>query len=153
MRKAGIEEENFEHLIDKAVMKRENIRPQQNMDYVSPLDIPENLKKDGYDYSWVSYSIRGEATFNVEQKMREGWTVVPVSRAKEYATDFIGRNPVGKKYITYKDVVLMERPVALGEKDRLRLAQINSHQIRSLRGVSNDIKGVEAPLHVMNRSH
>lgn len=151
MRKLGIENQDFENNIEKAVMKRESLREQQDMKYVSPLNVPKKIKKEGFEYKWVPYHLRGEDTFDVEQKMREGWEPVPVSRAQEYAADFLGRNPAGKKYITYKDVVLMERPEELGKRDNEIFNELNANQIKSLRGVSNDIRGMEAPLYVMNK--
>jgi len=124
----------------KRPVKREEMRPQFNMDYQSPLEIPQAVKKDGYSYSWVRKSVRGEDDFRVEQMAARGWTPVPSSRAPGLSLDPLDRNPLAKKFISYKDVILMERPSAYSQREEEDFNRLNRMKIRSLPGVSDDMR-------------
>ena len=115
------------------------MRETYDMEYVSPLSLPPGVKKEGYSYRYVNISSEGEENYRVEEMMARGWTPVPVDRAAKFAVDPLGRNPMSKKYICYKDVVLMERPEIYCKKSREAFDKMNANKIKSLRGVSNDM--------------
>lgn len=115
------------------------MRDDYDMNYISPLDIPASVEKDGYSYRWVNTSIKGEENYRIDEMAAKGWTLVPVDRSPNIAFDPLGRNPLSKQYICYKDVVLMERPAVYSDRERARLDTINRNKIKSLRGVSNDV--------------
>lgn len=115
------------------------MRNDYSMDYISPLDVPDSIKKDGYSYRWVNISIKGEENYRIDDMAAKGWTLVPVDRNPNVAFDPLGRNPLSKQYVCYKDVVLMERPTVYSDRERERLDAFNRNRIKSLRGVSNDI--------------
>lgn len=116
-----------------------NMRDDYDMDYHSPLDIPESVKKPGMSYRWVNTSIKGKENYRIDEMAARGWTLVPVDRNPGSAFDPLGRNPLSKQYICYKDVVLMERISYYSDRERERLDHLNRNRIKSLRGVSNDL--------------
>ena len=107
-----------------------------DMGYVSPLTIPEEVKKDGYSYAWVNSGVN-DNSFNVEDRLRQRWQLVPVDRAPHMAVNALGRNSIAKDYISYKDLVLMERESKYDSLERARLQKINDDQIKSLTGVTD----------------
>ena len=123
----------------EADLRSHTMRNDYDMDYISPLDIPASVKKDGYSYRWVNTSIKGEENYRIDEMAAKGWTLVPVDRSPNIAFDPLGRNPLSKQYICYKDVVLMEIPSVYSDRERVRLDAINRNKIKSLRGVSNDV--------------
>lgn len=126
------------------------MRDVYDMDYVSPLTIPPGVKKDGYSYRWVNTGIKGAESYRVEECAAKGWTLVHADRAPGYCFDPLDRNPMFKKYICYKDVVLMERPEIFCKKATDALHRLNDNKIKSLRGVSNDMGSFARPLNSIN---
>jgi len=125
-------------------------RESYNMDYISPLSIPDGVKKDGYSYAFVRKDIRGQDDFRVEEMAAKGWTLVPAERAKGITFDPLERNPLSKKYICYKDVILMERPEIYSKQETARFNKLNADKLKSLRGVSNDIGSFSRSLPSIN---
>jgi hypothetical protein len=125
-------------------------RDHYDMDYVSPLAIPRGVAKDGYSYAYVRKDIKGQDDFRVEDMAAKGWTPVPADRAPGYSFDPLNRNPLSKLYITYKDVLLMERPEEYSKRETQRFNEYNANRVRSLRGVSNDLGGFAKPLNSIN---
>lgn len=111
-------------------------RPEYSMDYLSPLDVPFGVKKEGYSYRWVNTGIKNEPNFRVEEMAAKGWTLVPNDRAPGRSFDPLGRNPLSNKYIAYKDVILMERPDIYCKRDTEAFNYKNANTIKSLRGVT-----------------
>lgn len=122
----------------KRPVKREEIRPVMHMEYLSPLEIPAAVKREGYTQAWVRKSVRGEDDFRVEEMVAKGWTPVPASRSPGLSLDPLNRNPLSKNFICYKDVLLMERPQIYSEREGQALDRLNRSKIRSLRGVQED---------------
>lgn len=125
-----------------AELRQNTMRDEYDMDYNSPLDIPDSVKKEGMAYRWVNTSIKGEENYRIDEMVNRGWTLVPVDRSPSQTYDPLGRNPLSKQYICYKDVVLMERPSIYSDRERARLDEINRNKIKSLRGVSNDVHNI-----------
>lgn len=126
------------------------MRETYDMDYVSPFTLPKGVAKDGYSYAWVRMSIKGQDDYRVEEMAAKGWTPVPSDRAPNFSFDPLERNPLGRKYMTYKDVLLMERPEIFSKKEEARFNEMNANKIKSLRGVSNDIGSFARPLSSIN---
>ena len=120
-------------------LRSHEMRDDYDMDYVSPLRVPEGVKKDGFSYRWVNTGIKGEENYRIDEMASKGWALVPVDRSPGITFDPLGRNPLSKQYICYKDVVLMERPTVYSDRDKSRLDKINRDKIKSLRGVTNDV--------------
>lgn len=125
---------------------REELRPQFRMNYLSPLEIPAAVKKDGYSYAWIRKSIRDEDDFRVEQMASRGWTPVPSSRAPGFSLDPLDRNPLAKNFICYKDLLLMERPSVYSQREEEAFHRMNHHRLTSLRGVVDDLRDLHKPL-------
>lgn len=119
-------------------LRSHQMRDEFDMDYINPLDVPSSVRKEGMSYRWVNTSIKGEENYRIDEMSAKGWTLVPVDRSPNITFDPLGRNPLAKQYICYKDVALMERPTIYSDRDRARLDLINRNKIKSLRGVSND---------------
>lgn len=121
-----------------------------SMDYVSPLMVPDQVKKEGYNYSWVRKEVKGEADYRVEEASTKGWTPVPVDRAGNFAHDPLERNPLSKRFVTYKDLLLMERPTIYSDREERAFNQLNANKINSLRGVTNDAAGMGSKHNAIN---
>jgi hypothetical protein len=130
----------------KRSMRREEMRPQIHMDYLSPLEIPHSMRKEGYSYAWIRKSIRGEDDFRVEQMAARGWTPVPSSRCPALSFDPLDRNPLSKNFICYKDLLLMERPSVHSQREEEAFHRMNHHRLNSLRGVADDLRDLHKPL-------
>lgn len=122
-------------------LRTNEMRANYDMDYVSPLRIPDSIKKDGFTYRWVNTGIKGEENYRMDEMASKGWVLVKVDRNPGLTFDPLGRNPLSKEYICYKDVVLMERPTHFSDREKNQLHSINKNKINSLRGVSNDMGG------------
>lgn len=120
-------------------LRSHEMRDDHDMDYVSPLHVPEGVIKEDFSYRWVNTGIKGQENYRIEEMGSKGWLLVPVDRNPGITFDPLGRNPLSKQYICYKDVVLMERPSVYSDRERARLDKINRDKIKSLRGVTNDV--------------
>lgn len=121
-----------------------------NMDYLSPLSISVGVKKEGYSYAWVRKEIKGQDDFRVEEMASKGWTPVPADRSPNSSFDPLERNPLSKRFICHKDLLLMERPEIYSNRERTAFNELNANKIKSLRGVSNDIGSFARPLNSIN---
>jgi hypothetical protein len=121
-----------------------------SMNYVSGLEIPASAKREGYSYAWVRSNLRGEMDGRVEEMAAKGWELVPADRAGKAALDPLDRNPLAKKYVCLKDLILMERPEEFSRRETEALNRFNENKIRSLRGVSNDIGSFASPIKSIN---
>lgn len=121
-----------------------------DMAYVSPLDIPHSVKKEGHSYAWVRKDVRGEADSRVEEMASKGWAPVPADRAPSFALDPLDRNPLSKKFFCYKDLLLMERPEVFSKRETAAFNKLNEDKLKSLRGVSNDIGSFVNPIKSIN---
>ena len=121
-----------------------------NMDYLSPLSIPEGVKKEGYSYAWVRKEVRGQDDFRVEEMAAKGWTPVPADRAPSFSFDPLDRNPLSKRFFTHKDLILMERPEIFSKKETAAFNALNANKLKSLRGVSDDMGSFASPIRSIN---
>lgn len=110
-----------------------------DVDYLNPLEVPPGVAKEGYDYHWARKDIRGEDDYRIERLIAQKWTPVPAERSTVFVYDPLGRNPLSKKFICTKDLLLMERPSIYSIKQTERFFAENANKIKSLRGVSNDM--------------
>lgn len=131
-------------------MRTHEMREVYDSEYTSPLSIPPGVKKDGYSYRWVNTGIKGAENHRVEEMASKGWTIVPAERAPGFCFDPLGRNPMYKQFICYKDVILMERPEVYCKQATDAFNKYNDNRIKSLRGVSNDIGSFSRPLNSIN---
>jgi len=107
-------------------------------DYVSLLDIPHEVRREGYDCRWVRYRVGNERDNQFEMAIRRGYEPIPLERVpNKYRLDFISGDEVSSKYFTAKDTVLMERPNVYTKRDIAKLNETNQLKIRSLRGVTD----------------
>jgi hypothetical protein len=113
-----------------------------DMNYADPFSLPPGVAKEGFSYAWVNTDIRGQATKKVEEMTRKLWTIVPADRSPYKNFDPLDRNPLSSKGITYKDVILMERPERYKKMETDRLNHKTKTQLSSLTGVNNDHSGV-----------
>ena len=107
---------------------------QYNMEYVSPLELPPGVARDGYKYYWANKDIPHQ----VETLVRKGWEIVPSDRCPSYSVDPLKRNENMNSYIWYIDLILMEIPEVLAQKERAYVQARADHAINSLEGVSTD---------------
>ncbi len=126
------------------------MREVYDTEYTSPIAIPPGVKKDGYSYRWVNTGIKGAENHRVEEMAAKGWTLVPADRAPGFSFDPLERNPMSKKFICYKDVILMERPEHFLKRETDNFHRLNDNKIKSLRGVSNDLGSFSKPLNSIN---
>lgn len=93
------------------------MRPTYYMTAPNPLDVPPEVMRDGYQYLWVPKDVRGDISYEIDVKYREGWELVPVDRCPNYTSDVLKRQPYASQYFCYRDVMLMERPLIYKQKD------------------------------------
>ena len=115
-------------------LEKQKIRPYE-MNYVSPLHVPDSVKKPGYDYHFFL-----KDNWKLQDAERKNWVFVPKDRLpyKAHTSAVIESNDPLDKFIGHKDLILAERPSEYGVMDRQRLHQKNHHQISSLKGIHND---------------
>lgn len=113
-----------------------------DMSYISPLHVPDSVKREGYDQAWVRKEVKGQDDFRVEEMSAKGWTPVPIDRAPSSGNDPLDRNPLARKFFTYKDLILMERPTIYGEREKRAFNELNANRLKSLSGVTNDAVGM-----------
>ncbi len=114
-------------------------RTTYDMDYVNPLTLPSELKKEGYHYRWVQYACNGEPTYRVEEMTKQGWEHVSPTELKSQTSDPLGRNPLAQQVVMHKDVLLMRRKAELGMGAKERFRALNDNKVKSLKGVRNDL--------------
>lgn len=114
-----------------------------SMEYRSPLDIPQELRKDGFEQHWATMSIRGKDNFDVEEKARQGFRMISTDHCPQFAVDPLGRNELGNKFYTCKGQVLMEREKEIGERKRARDNQIATDKVRAILDRGHGAGGVK----------
>ncbi len=135
----------------EAETRTHEMRKTYDMQYVSPLSLPAGVARPGYVYHWGRTSIKGMDDFNLEDLLRDGWELVPAERAESYVNlDPLNRNPLSNKYISRKDVLLVEKEEILVKERTKHFNEMNANKIKSLRGVSNDIGSFARPLNSIN---
>jgi len=126
-------------------------RPTFNMDYASPLSLPPGAARDGFYYRWGRIHVKGDNDFRIEELMQQGWTPVPTDRVPSYVNlDPLGRNPLGNKFIIYKDAMLLEKEARLVNERIRQYDEYNVNKIKSLKGVTNDLGGFGKPIVSIN---
>jgi hypothetical protein len=125
-------------------------RVEYNMGYVSPLDVPDCVKKDGFTQVWVPTEVRGAPTRQVEQMAARGWTLVPADRAPDFSFDPLKRTPLASQYICSAELILMERPTIYSDRDREYRNRMNESKINNLPGVANDMSTFASPIKTIN---
>ena len=122
-------------------------RAKYNMNYVSSTDIPEHMKKEGFDYYWERTSIRGQLDSALDAAMRKGWNPVTIDRDPSRFSDILGRNPLSSKFICQGDVILLERERALSEdeqsaNDKLSMERLTSSPAYNYKDPKNHTIGM-----------
>jgi hypothetical protein len=93
-------------------------RVKYNMDYISSTDIPDSIRRDGFEYFWERHSIRGQNDSALDASLRRGWKPVAIDRDPQRFCDILDRNPLSRKYICQGDVILLEREIEIGEAEK-----------------------------------
>jgi hypothetical protein len=71
-------------------------------------EVPEKFKEDGWDYQWTRVFTYGEPDeANLSTSLEAGWRPVPQRAMPGY----LGAKKDSEEAITYKDMMLMERPL------------------------------------------
>jgi len=121
-----------------------------DLEYANPLTLPPGVAREGYVYHWARKDIRGESDYRIEELCRLGWEPVPIERMKKAFADPFGRDPLAQKFPVFKDVLLMERPKILSDRQKAKFNEHNANKLKSLRGVSNDLGSFASPINSIN---
>ena len=105
------------------------------MDYTSPTDVPEHIKKEGFDYYWERTSLRGQHDSALDNALVRGWKPVTIDR-----------NPLSSKYVCQGDVILLEREceISIEEKeknDKMAWDRVATHPAYNYRDPKNHTIG------------
>jgi hypothetical protein len=128
---------------------RENNQLQQyHMGFVSPLDLPPGIARDGFDYYWAAKDIRGEIVYEIEELSAKGWTLVPGDRCSAYNPDPLKRNSYSSQYYCRKELILMERESVLGYPEKAKFYKDLNDRTNSIQQggtiVKNDVPHIRA---------
>jgi hypothetical protein len=108
---------------------------QYNMEYVSPLDLPVGVAREGFVYCWANK----DASHQVESLIRQGWEVVSSDRAPGHAIDPFKKYENMNSYFWYKDAILMEISEVLASRIRNYNQSLADNAMASVQGhVSTD---------------
>ncbi len=118
-----------------AESRTNEILAKYTMDYVSPLFVPYAIRREGYSYKWVRKDVRGQDDYRVEEVTAEGWEPVAADRLEGFCPDPLDRNPLSKKFKTYKDLMLVERPTIFCDAERNALHKASHQALESLEAV------------------
>ena len=132
-------------------LRQNNMIKEYNMGYVSPLDLPPGVARDGFKYVWEQRECRGEATYRVEMLASQGWNLVPSDRAPRFSIDPLKRNPVSNQYICWRDLILMEAPAELVERKEEYFNNITREQLNAIEGVHPDLMNSGNPIKAITR--
>jgi len=104
----------------------------------NPFDIPAGVQREGFDYHYTRFSVRGERDHRVEELMGKGWKLVPASRCsdKNRYIDPLSDNSLSKDYIIKRDLILMERPSIFSKREKENLERSQEQKTRALPGLS-----------------
>lgn len=103
--------------LDVRAAEKQDKRARYNMKYVSSTDIPEHIRKPGFEYYWERTTIRGATDSALDAAIRRGWTPVPIDRDPSRFSDILERNPLSRKYLCQGDVILLEREKELCDEE------------------------------------
>ena len=84
------------------------------------LDKIKGLAPPGWTYAWILASIYGEPNERINHKMMDGWSPVPADRHPNlFFNDVVDgrRSPSQAGYISYKGVIVCERPTVICQKE------------------------------------
>jgi hypothetical protein len=116
------------------------------MNYTSPTDIPEHLKRDGFEQYWERLSLRGQHDSALDTALVKGWKPVPIERDPTRMCDILGRNPMSSKYVCQGDVILLERELEIGveekeKNNKMALDRVTTHPAYNYRDPKNHTIG------------
>lgn len=111
--------------------EKEDKRSKYNMDYVSSTDVPEHIKKEGFDYYWERTSLRGQTDSSLDAALRRGWIPVPIDRDPDRFCDILERNPLSRKFICQGDVILLEREKIMTDQERQTNDKVSMERLTS----------------------
>ena len=116
------------------------------MDYTSPTDVPEHIKKEGFDYYWERTSLRGQHDSALDNALLRGWKPITIDRDPSRMCDILGRNPLSSKYVCQGDVILLEREceISIEEKeknDKMAWDRVATHPAYNYRDPKNHTIG------------
>lgn len=121
-------------------IRTHQLRDNYSSDYISPLHVPEEVRRPGYDYYYVRTDVKGTNDHRLEEMINfKGWSPVPAERLKSYKSDPLGRNKLTKDFICFKDVMLLERESIYTQRDLQRQDDLNTQKLKSLQGVTRDV--------------
>lgn len=100
-----------------------------NMNYVSSTDLPDHVKKEGFDYYWERTSIRGQIDSALDAAIRRGWNPVPVDRDPGRFSDVLDRNPLSRKFICQGDVILLEREQIISDNEKQANSKLSMERL------------------------
>jgi len=106
-------------------------RSKYNMGYVSSTDVPEHIKKEGFDYYWERTSLRGQTDSSLDAALRRRWVPVPIDRDPERFCDILERNPLSRKFICQGDVILLEREKVITDQERQTNDKVSMERLTS----------------------
>ena len=111
--------------------EKEDKRSKYNMGYVSSTDVPNNVKKEGFDYYWERTSLRGQTDSSLDAALRRGWVPVPIDRDPDRFCDILERNPLSRKFICQGDVILLEREKMMSDQERQENDKVSMDRLTS----------------------
>jgi hypothetical protein len=111
--------------------EKEDKRSKYNMGYVSSTDVPEHIKKEGFDYYWERTSLRGQTDSSLDAALRRGWIPVPIDRDPDRFCDILERNPLSRKFICQGDVILLEREKVMTDQERQTNDKVSMERLTS----------------------
>lgn len=117
--------------LDVRACDKEDKRSKYNMNYVSSTDIPNHVKKEGFDYYWERTSIRGQLDSALDAAIRRGWNPVPIDRDPGRFNDILERNPLSRKFICQGDVILLEREQVISESEKQANNKLSMERLTS----------------------
>ena len=111
--------------------EKEDKRSKYNMGYVSSTDVPEHIKKEGFDYYWERTSLRGQTDSSLDAALRKGWIPVAIDRDPQRFCDILERNPLSRKFICQGDVILLEREKVITDQERQTNDKVSMERLTS----------------------
>jgi len=115
--------------LDTRRAEKDETRVKYNMDYISSTDIPEHIKRPGFEYYWERHSIRGQNDAALDASLRRGWKPVPIDRDPQRFCDILDRNPLSRKFICQGDIILLEREVEIGQAEKEGRASLSHERV------------------------
>ena len=113
-----MESERQSRGLETRTADKKDKRSKYKMEYVSSTDVPDNVKKEGFDYYWERTSLRGQTDSSLDAALRRGWIPVPIDRDPDRFCDILERNPLSRKFICQGDVILLEREKFMSDQER-----------------------------------